>query len=71
MIGDSCEGISESIGIKSYPISSVTSFSSEVLVFFLEPSQEKHDVLLSCDFFHSRSVWHHIDKVALELTNMR
>ena len=71
MIGDGCEGIGKTLCIKSYPIGSIARLGSKVLVLFLEPSQEKHNVLLSCDFVYSRSVRDHIDEVALELSNVR
>ena len=64
------KGLSEAFSIELDSVRGVAAFSQEVVVLLLEPSEEKHDILLVRHVLSCRSVRCHVDEIAFEVAHM-
>ena len=70
LVTNSSEGLGEAFSIELDSVRGVAALGKEVVVLLLEPSEEKHDVLLVRHVFSRRSVRYHIDKIAFKVAHM-
>ena len=66
----SSKGLGEAFSIELDSIWGVAALSLEVVVLLLEPSEEKHDILLVGYVLRGGSVRCHVDEVAFEVAHM-
>ena len=70
LVTNSSKGLGEAFSIELDSIWGVAALSLEVVVLLLEPSEEKHDILLVGYVRSCRSVGCHVDEVAFEVAHM-